>query len=169
MIGRKSNGINAENNQNRDDYQCGLNGIHADITRRPEGKRLIKFTILGEPASLKNSRKMVKFGDRPAFIKSSKALNFEASALLQIPAKAKQMLCGDLCFKATIYYASCRPDLDESGILDILQAKIVKGGVIRRGVYLNDRQIKEKHVYWDLDKSNPRVEIEITQINLAKK
>jgi hypothetical protein len=45
-----------------------------------------------------------------------------------------------------------------------LQAKVVKGSVIRRGVYLNDRQIKEKHVFWGLDKTNPRVEVEITLI-----
>ena len=51
----------------------------------------------------------------------------------------------------TIYYASRRPDLDESLVLDLLQ------GV----TYLNDRQVKEKHIYWGLDKENPRCEISV--------
>jgi Holliday junction resolvase RusA-like endonuclease len=124
----------------------------------------IKLIILGEPASMKNSRRLVKFANKPAFIKSKKALSFAKSALLQIPDSAKQMLAGDICFKAHIFYASRRPDLDESLIIDVLQAKVDKGNLIRRGVYLNDRQIKEKHVFWGLDKTNPRVEIEITLI-----
>lgn len=123
---------------------------------------IIKFTILGEPASKANSRRLVKLKNKPALIKSKKALDFEQSALLQIPNSAKQMLTCDICFKAHIFYASRRPDLDESVIMDILQAKIPNGNVIRRGVYLNDRQIKEKHIFWGLDKTNPRVEVEIT-------
>ena len=55
----------------------------------------------------------------------------------------------DVKITMTIYYASRRPDLDESLILDLLQ------GV----VYVNDRQVKEKHIYWGLDKENPRTEI----------
>ena len=35
-------------------------------------------------------------------------------------------------------YASRRPDLDESLILDLLQGH----------VYENDRQVKEKHIFW---------------------
>ena len=124
---------------------------------------------MGEAASKANSRRSVKFRGKRAFIKSKKALDFEKAALLQIPAAAKQMLAGDICFKAKIFYASRRPDLDESVIMDVLQAKIVKGNVIRRGVYLNDRQIKEKHIFWGLDKANPRVEVEITAINNSDK
>jgi hypothetical protein len=36
-------------------------------------------------------------------------------------------------------------------ILDLLQ------GV----AYENDRQVKEKHIYWGLDKENPRCEIKV--------
>ncbi len=113
---------------------------------------------------MKNSRRLVKFRNKPAFIKSKKALDFEQAALLQIPDSAKHMLAGDICFKARIFYASRRSDLDESLIMDVLQAKISGGNVIRRGVYLNDRQIKEKHIFWGLDRINPRVEVEITLI-----
>lgn len=124
----------------------------------------IKFTIHGECASKSNSRKLVTIAGRPSFIKSSKALAFEKDALIQIPATAKQMLECDVSLKATIYYSTRRPDLDESLIMDILQAKYRRGHLIRKGVYVNDRQIKQKHIYWGLDKVNPRVEVEITSL-----
>ena len=44
-------------------------------------------------------------------------------------------------------------DLDESLILDLLQDV----------AYANDRQVKEKHIYWmGVDKENPRCEIEVS-------
>ena len=129
----------------------------------------LSFTILGEPASKANQRKLVTFGRgekaRPALIKSDKARAYEAAAVLQIPAFAKRMLTGELRVTLRIFYASQRPDLDESVILDVLQAKYSKadgqGGrrLVRRGVYVNDRQVREKHVYHAIDKQNPRAEI----------
>lgn len=146
-----------------------------------ENNGVIRFTILGEPASKSNSRKLAtiggrnmevdgkrtRVGGRAAFIKSDKAREYEASALLQIPHWARQMLSVPVRFTARIFYASNQPDLDESVILDILQAKfskVEKGKpreIIRRGVYINDRQVKEKHIYWSIDRSKPRAEIEI--------
>jgi Holliday junction resolvase RusA-like endonuclease len=61
---------------------------------------------------------------------------------------------GDVAVHITIYYASRRPDLDESLILDLLQDV----------AYENDRQVKEKHIYWGLDKENPRCEIKVEKI-----
>lgn len=107
--------------------------------------------IEGEPASKANSRRLVTFGKRPASIKSAKALAYVAHARRQINAPAEPIE-GDVIFTATIHYATRRPDLDESLILDVLQA----AGVIR-----NDRQVREKHVYWALDRERPRAEIEI--------
>jgi Holliday junction resolvase RusA-like endonuclease len=52
---------------------------------------------------------------------------------------------------AKIHYASRRPDLDESLLMDLLQ------GV----AYHNDRQIKAKVITWGLDKLNPRVEVSV--------
>ena len=111
--------------------------------------------VLGEPASKANQRRLVLKGGRPMFIKSAKALayaeNFKSQAETQRP---ESLMEGDLSFIARIYYASRRPDLDESLILDLLQ------GI----VYANDRQVKEKHVYWGLDKHNPRTELTIKQM-----
>lgn len=52
------------------------------------------------------------------------------------------------------WYASRRPDLDESVILDCMQKRI----------YLNDRQVVIKVIEWDLDPINPRSEITVTEL-----
>jgi len=125
---------------------------------------MIKLTILGEPYSKANSRKLVTFGNRPASIKSAGALQYEKSAIMQIPDNAKQMLTDPVAVTMRIYYASQRKDLDESLILDCLQAKKSNGEIVRRGVYVNDRQVREKHIYHFIDKACPRAEIEVRVI-----
>jgi len=125
----------------------------------------IAFTIIGEPASKANSRNLVHFGDRPAIIKSSKARRYETDALRQIPPKYRLRLEGPIKVTLRIFYASERPDLDESIVLDVLQDRyksIEKTRLrIQDGVYRNDRQVREKHVHHGIDKLNPRAEIEI--------
>lgn len=112
--------------------------------------RKTSFTVTGEPASKSNSRKIVKFGRRMALIKSAKARDYVKSFNHQIK-KIEPLMTGDLVVEMTIWYATRRPDLDESVILDCMQ------GVI----YENDRQVKEKHIYHGLDKENPRAEISV--------
>lgn len=132
----------------------------------------IRFTIFGEPASLKNSRQLVKLNDRPAFIKSDKARDYERSAVLQIPAEAKQMIASPVKVTITIWYASERPDLDASVILDCLQPRYNKHSVnrimIAKGVILNDRLVREIHLYHQIDKQNPRAEIQIELLSETK-
>lgn len=130
---------------------------------------MIRFTILGEPASKANSRKIVLIGGKPSSIKSEKALAYERDALRQIPPAARQQLQGEVSVTMRIFYASERPDLDESLILDVLQDryKTTKVGetkrrdLVQRGVYSNDRQVREKHIYHAIDRRNPRTEIEV--------
>lgn len=111
-------------------------------------------TFFGEPASKANSRKVVRIGNMSRLIKSQKALNY--SEMFKSQAKPLEpLLEGDVRVTMTIYYASRRPDLDESLILDLLQ------GV----AYLNDRQVKEKHIFWGLDKDNPRTEILVEKMS----
>ena len=92
---------------------------------------------------------MVYVRGKPMFIKSAKALAYASAFKQQAPKFT--MLEGDVAIELTIHYASRRPDLDESLILDLLQ------GV----AYENDRQVREKHVYWGLDKENPRCQIRV--------
>ena len=123
----------------------------------------VKFVILGQPCSKANSRRLVSFGKRPAVIKSKDALAYERDARRQIPGMARLMFQGPVRVTLRLYYASERPDLDESIVLDVLQPLYAKIGrkrvMTQRGVYLNDRQVREKHVFHGIDKKNPRAEI----------
>lgn len=110
----------------------------------------VTFTVYGEPASKANSRRWTgKY-----FIKSEKALNYKKTFEQQCPLLGVLME-GDLRVTIRIYYASRRPDLDPSLIFDLMQGF----------VYTNDRQIKEQHLYWGLDKEKPRAEITVEKIN----
>jgi Holliday junction resolvase RusA-like endonuclease len=134
---------------------------------------MIAFTILGEPASKANQRQIVTIGGRPSLIKSKKARGYEQDALRQIPPTARQRLEGPVRVTLRIWYASERPDLDESVILDVLQDRWKRGpgqpegGVLvpgarvllQAGIYRNDRQVREKHVFHGVDRVNPRCEI----------
>jgi hypothetical protein len=135
---------------------------------------VIRFTILGQAASKANSRKIVdvpdgKGGKRRLFAKSKEALTFEREALRQIPPAARQRIDGPVRVTLRIWYATERPDLDESLVLDVLQDRWVRpklpmGGTGERmlgqaGVYRNDRQVREKHVFHGIDRKNPRVEV----------
>lgn len=113
----------------------------------------IALTILGEPCSKANSRRLVNFGERPASIKSAKALAWVKSAQSQLP-RLPELLDGRLRVDMTIYYASERPDLDESLVLDVMQGYI----------YRNDRAVREKHIVHAIDKSNPRTEVVVRQV-----
>jgi len=113
----------------------------------------ITLFIKGEPASKANSRRVVKFGSMSRLIKSQKALNYSEYFRQQVM-PITPLMSGDIKMHITIYYASRRPDLDESLILDLLQGL----------VYKNDRQVKERHTYWGLDPENPRAEIIIEQL-----
>ena len=113
----------------------------------------VNFTILGEPASKANSRQLVTIRGRPAFIKSKKAREYVKIFDGQCP-RLKTLLQDDVAVIITIYYKSRRPDLDESVILDCMQGKI----------YVNDRQVKQKIVYWGLDRDTPRTHIRVSPL-----
>lgn len=132
----------------------------------------VAFTIFGEPASKANSRKIVSFGGRTAIAKSKKALGYEADALSQIPPRCRVQYEGPVCVTLRIYYATERPDLDESLILDVLQDRFEGKGdarrLIQRGVYRNDRQVREKHVYHGIDRANPRTEVLVEPMQMQQ-
>ena len=155
----------------------------------------IEFTIFGEPASKANSRELATIGAKKMDVvvgrnddgslktetmrvggrilnrKSDKARDYETDARMQIPPKARVRLEGPVCVTLRIWYATERPDLDESVVLDVLQDRWrtptlpngAKGErvLVQRGVYRNDRQVREKHVYHRIDRANPRTEVVI--------
>lgn len=114
-------------------------------------KGSVKFVVKGEPASKSNSRRLVTNRGKPRFIKSAKALAYVEAFALQCP-RLDDPFTDDVSVTLTIHYATRRPDLDESVILDCMQGLI----------YKNDRQVKEKHVFWGLDREDPRAEITVS-------
>ena len=115
------------------------------------------FVIFGEPASKANSRKLVTLGGRPAFIKSQKARDYVTEFQRQCRNQVKVMTDRDVRVELMIHYASRRPDLDESVILDAMQ------GI----VYVNDRQVKQRFAYWGLDKDLPRSVIRVVECDIS--
>lgn len=110
----------------------------------------VQFTIHGEPASKANSRRLVMHNGVSRSIKSKKALSYSKMFARQCPV-LDEPLTEDVQVNITIHYASRRPDLDESLILDLMQGRI----------YKNDRQVKRKVITWGLDRENPRSEITV--------
>ena len=117
----------------------------------------VTFTVYGEPASKANSRKMVLIKGRPALIKSQKARDYVKTFEQQCPV-LEVPTTEDVVVEMMIYYASRRPDLDESLILDCMQCR----------VYKNDRQVKQKFIYWGLDKEDPRSIIRVRSCDIKK-
>jgi Holliday junction resolvase RusA-like endonuclease len=110
--------------------------------------------IEGEPASKANSRRVVRRGRFTRVIKSEKALSYVAQLREQIaPLPPERMLRGRLCLTAYVFYASNRPDLDISLILDALQGL----------VYTNDRQVREMHLHHHIDRAQPRTRLHIME------
>lgn len=110
-----------------------------------------QFTIEGEPASKANSRKIVTIRGKPVSIKSEKARKYATSFVHQCK-KIDELFDCDVSVEILIYYATRRPDLDESLILDCMQGN----------VFINDRQVKEKHIYWAIDRDRPRAVIRVS-------
>lgn len=112
----------------------------------------VRFIIEGQPCSKSNSRRLVTHPrtGRAMFIKSKEALAYAKAAEPQIP-KLLALMLGPVRVSIKIFYASERPDLDPSLILDAMQGRI----------YANDRQVREMHLYHAVDRRNPRAVVEI--------
>ena len=122
-------------------------------------------TIYGEPASKGNSRELKMLWRRDkktkqlrnmlSVVKSEKALAYCKAVARQVPVR-RPLLAGPLKAVIRVYYASERPDLDVSIILDALQDR----------VYRNDRQVREQHLYHSIDRDNPRAEVIIEETDV---
>lgn len=111
----------------------------------------VHFVIRGQNYSMKNSKTLTWRGGRLRTIKHTKAQQFERDFFQQVPPECTNLsLSGPLRIVCTVFYPDRRQDLDCALIFDLLQ----KSGVIE-----NDRDLVEQHLYRDIDKDNPRVEI----------
>ena len=109
--------------------------------------------VEGETASKSNARQLVRIGRRIVPIKSKKALAYK-DCFERLAPTIDPLIDGDVLLFCHIYYATRRPDLDESLIMDCLEGK----------AYKNDRQIKAKIILHGLDRASPRAEIKIARI-----
>lgn len=117
---------------------------------RMSGTLLWAAAIHGQPYSKANRRQKTRDG---RFIKSKEALAYEDSFHQQASFVRPNVKPyeGDVCLTATLYYRTRMPDLDVSLVMDCLQGH----------AYVNDRQVKEIHLFHGLDKAEPRAEIEV--------
>lgn len=123
-------------------------------------KPAITFTIRGQLVSLKNSRNVVKNKKTGQLFpaKNAKILQFENDFFIQCPQYREPHFSGDVGVIVYAHYPSRRQDLDCALIYDLLQkALIVK----------NDRQVKEKHEMYRLDRTNPRVDVTVWELRGA--
>jgi Holliday junction resolvase RusA-like endonuclease len=109
--------------------------------------------VPGETASKSNARQLVRIGRRLVPIKSKKALAYK-DCFERLAPTIDPLMDGDVLLFCHIFYATRRPDLDESLIMDCLEGK----------AYTNDRQIKTKIILHGLDRESPRAEIKIARI-----
>ena len=119
------------------------------------------LTIKGQLVSMKNRRRILKNSrtGKPLSAKSDEAVKYMADFILQVPPEYRSLKLGavDKPLRATItvWYTTMRPDLDTALVWDCLQAA---------GVIANDRYIRERHEYREVDAMNPRVEIYLEEI-----
>lgn len=116
----------------------------------------MRFTISGSIRSKKNSKQIIKVGNRhiPISSKAYKAWEKEAHKELSIQSRGFGVRIVPVHITATFYYKGSRPDIH--GAMESL-ADCLQGYVIA-----DDRQIES----WDgtriiHDKENPRTEFEI--------
>ena len=127
--------------------------IHGAMKRLRES---VHFTVIGQCYSLKNS-KMARRNGFP--IKHPKVRKFQQDFIFQVPAKYRDLKLGSaaepLRTVVVVFYPSWRQDLSCEAVYDCLQAA---------GVVANDRFIREKHEFAEVDPKNPRVEIIVEAI-----
>lgn len=115
----------------------------------------VSFTVLGQLWSMKNGKSPNRRGGT---FKNPKARKFEQDFALQVPPGAKVgMGSRDQLLRATVtvWYPSWRQDADFELVYDLLQ---------HTGVVSNDRWIRQKHQYAEVDPKNPRVEIILEEL-----
>ena len=110
----------------------------------------VVFTVPVQAVSKSNSPILTRFKGqaKASLIPSKKAQAFKRDCARLIPFLPEPFTC-DVVVRAVLYYRDRRSDLDESLLLDCMQKRI----------YVNDRQVKEKHIWWRLHRRRPRCEV----------
>lgn len=117
-----------------------------------------KMTIHGKTPSKSNSYKIITIGGHSSLAKAKALKEYERAFYLQCPFRGIDIQYY-FAIEVKVFHESNRPDLDNAMkiLLDCLQScKVIR----------NDRYCTEIHAYKFVDKTNPRVEITIKEIEL---
>ena len=116
------------------------------------------MTIQGKLPSKSNSYKIITFAGHASLAKTKALKDYENAFYLQCHFRGAD-IGGWFVLEVKVFHENNRPDLDNGLkiLLDCLQScKVIK----------NDRQCTEIHAYKFVDKTNPRVELTITEIEI---
>lgn len=125
------------------------------------GAPSVSMIVSGHVPSLKNSRpiRRNRKTGKPFSARSDEAQRYIDDFCLRVPFEYRNLGLGGrkalLRSIVTVFYSSWRSDVDLAIIYDCLQ---------HAGIVTNDRWIREKHEYAEVDAKNPRVEIDIEEI-----
>lgn len=129
----------------------------------------LKIVLLGQLSSKANSRVFTYMRGKPMLIKNAKVQKAIDDFIIQLMAltKGHEVFTGPIKLKGYVYYQSRRSDLDISLLKDFIQEKIDKksGIVLWKGIYKNDRQVVHEDIIRRIDPTNPRIEIEIIELD----
>lgn len=115
-----------------------------------------EFVIHGQPPSKSNAYKIITIAGHSSLGKTKATKAYEQSFYMQCPMRGA-MLDKRFKMQCDVYFASDRPDLDNAlkVLLDCLQScKAIK----------NDRLCAEIHARKLIDKTDPRIVVEITEL-----
>lgn len=120
---------------------------------------MFRFTLYGDPRSKKNSQRIIRVGNgRPRIMPSEQYKLYEAACLKQITGKHRQRIDKPINVRC-VYYMRTRRRVDLVNLQEATLDILVRGGVLFddncRIVAAMDGSCV------NLDKDNPRVEIEI--------
>lgn len=118
----------------------------------------MNMTISGKLPSKSNAYRIITVAGHASLGKTRALREYERAFYLQCPCRGAN-IGGWFKLSVRVFHENNRPDLDNGLkiLLDCLQAcKVIK----------NDRQCTEIHAYKYVDKRNPRVEIEIEEVEI---
>lgn len=129
------------------------------------GSDELELIIYGNPITKKNSSRIVKCNNFTRLLPSAQFVRYENDCLRQITGKDRKKINKKINLKA-VYYMRARYRVDLVNLLEATCDILVKANVLED----DNSKIVASHdgSRVDYDKSNPRVEIIITEIEQEK-
>lgn len=134
----------------------------AGMMNKMENDEVLKLTLIGNPATKKNSQEIkVNWSTGKRYIsQSDRYLAYERDCLWQIGAKYKQNIDYPITLKC-VYYRKNRKKVDLNNLYSATCDILAAAGVIKDDDFNVVASMDGSRVRFDKD--NPRVEIEITK------